>query len=340
MQQQEQQASFIEVPDAPPLPGLAFRRYRGGEDPQGMADVFNASREEDGWGFYLTSEGIRNEMENLANADPRLDVLMAELDGRVVGYGTLEWLRELSGELRIALRVRLVPSLRGRGIRRAMLRHQEAWGRERAISRWRDKECRFSYFICEGEASMQALLEEEGYSPVRYYFEMLRPLDEPIPDLPLPPGLRVRPPATEEEYRRVFDAEVEASADEWGALVASDLGFGKVRGDPNFDPEMWVVAWDGDRVAGAVRNWVDEQENRVSGRLWGYTEDIFVARPYRRQGLARALIARSLRLVADRGMEHANLGVDSENATGALDLYTGMGYRQYRRYIVLSKPLG
>ena len=79
MHEQEHRAGFIQVHDAPPLPGLTFLRYRGGGDPQGMADVFNASREEDGWGFFLTSEGLRNEMENLANADPRRDVLLAEL---------------------------------------------------------------------------------------------------------------------------------------------------------------------------------------------------------------------------------------------------------------------
>jgi hypothetical protein len=38
-------------------------------------------------------------------------------------------------------------------------------------------------------------------------------------------------------------------------------------------------------------------------------------------------------------MEAANLGVDSQNASGALRLYEGMGQRPYRRWVIYRKPL-
>jgi len=60
-------------------------------------------------------------------------------------------------------------------------------------------------------------------------------------------------------------------------------------------------------------------------RRRGYTESISVRRPYRRRGLARALIAQSLHAVKERGMEEAALGVQTENIHGAFRLYESMG---------------
>ena len=321
------------------VPDLVFRKYRGEVDLPGMVDVYNGSREADGWDFYMTVEGMANTLANLSNTDPREEVLLAEVDGRIVGYGNHEWLLEYSGERVHMLTLRLLPSYRGRGIRRVIMDHLEARVHATATGHPPDASSTLSVWTCCKETSLLALLEARGFAPARHYFEMLRPLDEPIPDLPIPQGLEVRQPSGEEEYRTIFAADKAASQDEWGSFEPSERGYERYRNDPNFDPSMWVVAWDGDAVAGAVRNWIDEEENRVSGRLWGYTEDIFVVRPYRRRGLARALIARSLRMHADRGMTHANLGVDTENPSGALDLYTGLGYRMHKRYAVYRRAL-
>jgi ribosomal protein S18 acetylase RimI-like enzyme len=64
-----------------------------------------------------------------------------------------------------------------------------------------------------------------------------------------------------------------------------------------------------------------------------------VRRPYRKQGLAKALIARSLMMLKDMGLEGARLGVDSENLSGALHLYQSMGYEVTRTMTIFRKPL-
>jgi ribosomal protein S18 acetylase RimI-like enzyme len=53
---------------------------------------------------------------------------------------------------------------------------------------------------------------------------------------------------------------------------------------------------------------------------------VFTRRPWRRRGLATALIARSLVVLRERGMTSAALGVDAANASGALGLYEGLGF--------------
>jgi ribosomal protein S18 acetylase RimI-like enzyme len=55
--------------------------------------------------------------------------------------------------------------------------------------------------------------------------------------------------------------------------------------------------------------------------------------------LARALIARSLRLLKKKGMIEAALGVDTQNLSGALRLYEFMGFRPVKRASIYRKPM-
>lgn len=104
-------------------------------------------------------------------------------------------------------------------------------------------------------------------------------------------------------------------------------------------PHLWQVAWAGDEVAGMVLNFIDEAENTEYGRQRGYTETICVRRPWRRLGLARALIARSFQVLKDQGMTEAALGVDAENISGALRLYQSMGFQVVKQHTAYRKPL-
>jgi mycothiol synthase len=86
-------------------------------------------------------------------------------------------------------------------------------------------------------------------------------------------------------------------------------------------------------------SFIDKDQNEIYGRKRGYTENICVRRPWRKQGLAKALIASSLVALKERGMTEAGLGVDSENTSGALHLYEFMGYRVVKRSTIYRKPL-
>jgi ribosomal protein S18 acetylase RimI-like enzyme len=158
---------------------------------------------------------------------------------------------------------------------------------------------------------------------------MVRPLDEPVPDFPLPSGLEVRP-ALPEQYRQIIEASDEAFQDHWGHVPLTENMIQEWMDGPEFQPELWQVAWDGEQVAGMVLNYIRHDENERFDRKRGYTEDISVRRPWRRRGLATALLARSLNLLKERGMVEAALGVDTENPSGALQLYERLGFERLR----------
>ena len=88
---------------------------------------------------------------------------------------------------------------------------------------------------------------------------------------------------------------------------------------------------------GMVLNYLNEEENEEYNRLRGWTENISVRKAWRRQGVARALLTRSLQMFKNMGMDHAALGVDTQNATGALDLYKSVGFRVEKSFKVYRK---
>ena len=56
----------------------------------------------------------------------------------------------------------------------------------------------------------------------------------------------------------------------------------------------------------------------------GWLDQVSVRRPWRRRGVAHALIAAALRELSGRGLQRAVLGVDAHNPNGALGLYEGL----------------
>jgi mycothiol synthase len=196
----------------------------------------------------------------------------------------------------------------------------------------------FESYTNSEDNDWKAVLEREGYVPAMHLFEMVRPDLENIPDSDFPNGVEVRP-VKPEDYRVIWDAMKEALRDErfFSQHKYNDKAFEKSMRSPTFTPDLWQIAWSGDEVIGGVHNYIDNEENKEFERLWGHTERIFVSRGWRKKGIAKALIARSLRVLKEAGMEQATLDVDTENPSGAVDIYKKLGYREKLHFIFFRK---
>lgn len=328
---------IIEVPGAPKISGLLFRGLGGPEDYHNMQKIILASSVEDDFEYSETAEDIAGYYSHLANCDPHKDILFAEVGGEAIGYSRVWYIRKTddSGYL-FEFFANLKPEWRRKGIREAMLAWCESRVRDIAISMPENTTKEFVHWVGEAEKEWREILEKNGYAVIRHGFTMVRKNLDDIPDCPLPPGIEVRP-VLPDHYRKIWDADVLASQDSWLSLKAEDEWYQYWLTGRLFQPELWQVAWDGDRVAGAVQNWIDIEENAKYGLKRGWTENIHVGREWRGKGLAQALIARSFRVLRDRGMEEAALGVDAMNPTGALHLYTKMGFTVYKKSYTYSK---
>jgi mycothiol synthase len=331
----------IEVQGAPPIPGLVFRTFRGATDISAVTELMNAVEIADGSFEILSEAALSNYLANLADFEPTRDLLLAEVDGQLIAIA--QRLRVLRDD---ALTYELLgwvhPDWRRRGLGRAMLRYGEARQRERAAADATSGETRPTFLSAwshESSVGTVALLEAEGYQPVRWFFEMGRQLDAPIPDVVLPPGLELRPIDDEAQARVVLAADNEAFRDHWGARDSTEADVRRILGDPDTDLSLWQIAWAGDEVVGSVIAQIYPADNEASGVRRGWLDRVSVRRAWRRQGIGRALIAASLAVLRRRGMDVASLGVDADNQTGALGLYEGLGFRQDKRSIAYRKPI-
>jgi mycothiol synthase len=327
-------------PHPSPAPGLVFRRYKGASDNEAIAEVMNRSWEADLVDSIISVSDVAAKLVPSETFDPSCDMMILEAKGSAIGMCEVSWGRRLNNITAYMQRAHLLPEWRHGGIRESMFELNETRIREIAASHGSGRTKVFEVYANSEPNEWKALLERNGYRPSWYLFAMLRPLTESIPDLPLPKGVEVRP-AKPEDYRTIWDATAEAMRDERTFTEERWNGeaFERYMRSSNFSPHLWQIAWEGDQVAGGVHNYIDEDENIELKRRWGHTEEIFVRRRWRRKGLAHALIARSCKLLREKGMDYATLDMEAENPSGALRLYESLGYKKDKEFIFYRKPL-
>ena len=316
------------------LRALAFPAEAGA-----AVELFQATSKHDEVPFFPTLDQLVNDWRPTGTFHPGRDLQAVEVDGRLVGLARHSW-RERPTVVNHRVEVYVHPDHRREGHGSHLL----AWAEGRARASLNadegvptDKPQQFGSNGPENVPAVQAFATARGYAPYRYHFEMRRPLADSIRQAPLPEGLEVRP-VTPAQHRAIWDADAESFRDHWDHAEPVDGDFERFFGDPELDTSLWQVAWDDDEVAGLVLNTIYPHENEQSGEQIGWVDSVATRRPWRGRGVASALIARSLAVLRERGMEIAALGVDSENPTGALGLYQSFGFAPMRRYVFFRKP--
>jgi mycothiol synthase len=333
------ESAVIHVAAAPAIPGLAFRRFRGEADCPVMVAILDACNSVDGLDYINTVAEVAWVFSHQKNCDPERDTLFAQVEEETVAFSRVWWVEESSGERMYKSLGFVRPAWRRRGLGAAMLAYNEE--RLRAIARGHPAEIgkHLRVWATDGEHGALALFAAAGYEPVRHYIMMVRPIALLLPNALLPDGLDVRPVGPE-HIRPVWEAMWEARRDHWGYVEPTEQDYERWAQGRLFAPALWKVAWEGEQIAGMVLNRLDEVQNEQYGRRRGYTQEIFVRRPWRRRGLARSLLAQSIQMFRGMGMEETALGVDTQNPSGALQLYESFGYSSVQRHTFFDKQIG
>jgi ribosomal protein S18 acetylase RimI-like enzyme len=311
---------WVTIPDAPAIPGLRIRTYGGPDDIPAMVVLHRAVNLADGNPEVWTAEELRLQYEEWTNVDPREDDLLAFVDDQLVALSRIEWMDSNDGRRFYVHEGHVHLDWRRLGLGRAMFRRNAQRLTEVAAGQEIDRPRVLVAWAEQGDPGASALASAEGYERVRVYHLMLRPDMEDILVPPIAEGLEVRP-LTHDQLPAFWDAMTEAFRDHFGGDDSSPAAYRRWSQDPNLDLSLTMAAYDGDEIAGAVMGYIYPEENEEHGYQRGWTDPVFVRRPWRRRGLASALIGRTLVALRDRGMTAAQLGVDSENPNEALTLY-------------------
>jgi mycothiol synthase len=318
--------------------GLRLRPYAGEADLADIVRIKNAEAEADGLHYRTNVDEMAAELRYpSASFQPDRDITIAELEGRVVGLATREVVDTTDGLREHRNDGEVDPAFRRRGIGGALLAENLRRHRELAATDVTTRRRIFGSWTWEHQAGDIGVLEAAGFAPVRWFFDMVRPNLDAIPDIPLPGDFELRP-IDRSGARQVWDADVEAFQDHWGGFDGSDAHLQRWLDNPNTDLSLWLIAFDGDEVAGGVLNAIDPEQNAALGFQRGWLGSVFTRRPWRRRGLATVLIARSLALLRERGMTSAALGVDGDNPSGAFGLYERQGFEVDARATAWRRP--
>lgn len=164
-----------------------------------------------------------------------------------------------------------------------------------------------------------ARLTRRGWKTVRRYHVLTRPLSAAADTVPeLPPGLTLRDCTAEADRRRAHELLQETFAEHFDHQRRTyrqwldDLGSG-------IDWSLvWIASLEGAGDVGAALT----RDDRAA---MAWISSLGVREEARGRGVAGHLLRHTFGVYAARGRDTLGLGVDTDNATGALRLYTAHG---------------
>ena len=183
-----------------------------------------------------------------------------------------------------------------------------------------------------------ALLEQEGFTPQRWFFSMQRPLDGQPPAVPALDGVRIEPFDLDRHDEAARQVRNEAFADHWGSAQQTEASWKQwFTGTRTFVAQLsYVAVTDSGEVVAILLTHFFAADEAVTGRREAWISTIGTVRAWRRRGLASALIATGLAQAQRQGYDRAALGVDADSPTGALGVYQSAGFEvesRHARYV-------
>jgi mycothiol synthase len=291
--------------------------------------IYDACAADGNTAVAVTPDELKHEWET-PGFDLERDAFLVESDdGRIVGF------EELNNDHAHAILHTdgyVHPDFKGRGIGTSLLRMIEMRAREEVALAAPGSRVSLQSTIDNRDLASHELHQNEGYQPLRYHWRMEILLDGQPAEPKFPDGIELRPFIRGEHDVAVWQAQNESFRDHWGShdVTLDDWKHSRF-GDPEFDPSLWAIAWDGNEVAGFSLN-------RYRMGI-GWIRTLGVRRPWRKRGLGKALLLHTFGEFHKRGTKTIGLGVDAQNPTGATRLYQKVGMYAASEYVTYEKEL-
>lgn len=331
-------STALELPARPAISGFEFRALRH-DDVPALYELLLAVERADDRDLVQTLEDLRREFDDPWSS-VEVDSLAAVTPaGQLAGYARTFQNPDPENEARCWLMVEVHPAQRANGLESALLDWVEKRGRQRLSLTPENVSRLLRSSIQDTQTERQIQWEQRGFSHARYFYRMQRDLSEPIAAVQLPGDLALRT-YTPDLSAAVQAAFNEAFRDHWSFDPVSDQDWQMFfLARTSFRPDLTYVVMDGAEVAGFSFNCISSEENVRRQISEGWVEVLGVRRPWRKRGVATALLCASLHAFKAEGLQHGMLGVDAENPTGALRVYEHVGFKPVKRFIQLEKRL-
>jgi mycothiol synthase len=262
-----------------------------------------------------------------------------DLAGDVRAYAEAADMGVGHGQLRIRVTSALYPGLSSTDMRKAL-----GWllGRARQLHRERrpDLPGVLGARCAEADQAQLAMLADAGFEVARRQQDLVRATEPPVPAAAPPAGIVIVPyhPRYDEAARVAHN---DAYAQDPSVLLPDPQTWPEhAVGLPDFLPDASFLALatiaGGQDIAAFLFSL--GHHDSAAGRE-GLLHCLGTRTPWRRQGVATAMISRALTAYRLAGLTQARLQVTDDN-TGAVSLYTQLGFTDGdRSYAMLQAPI-
>lgn len=236
----------------------------------------------------------------------------------LVGYAQID----LGVPGRASAELAVAPEARGMGIGRRLL--------HAALNAAQENDATLAVWAYGNFPAARHLLEGAGLTQTRELLRLEVPLNPTRTQLPVSDHdqaiidkIRTFQPGIDDAAWLKTNARAFASHPEQGRLTQKDLDARMA--EPWFDPELFFVIDSDDGMS--AYSWLKVLPGASKGEVYV----VGVSPDAQGQGLGRALMRHSLAVLAQRGLESADLFVDSDNGP-ALALYLAQGFSVAQRH--------
>jgi mycothiol synthase len=326
------------MPTALSLPQHFTSRPATLDDVETVVDLLNACSIEQIGKPRSEAHEIRNDWQSPTfNLETDTLVIVAP-DGSIVGHAAV-W--DSAPHVRIYMMAGDVhPEYKGQGVGTALCRWAEERGRQAVLEAPAGTRVTVAQERVSTHKAAQALLREQGYKPVRHSFRMVIEMNGSPPEPVVPDGITIRTFVRDQDLGPLVLADRDAFQDHWGYVEhpleeAYQEWAHWIDNNPDHDSSLWFLAMEGEEITSLSLCCPKTAEDPGMG----WVDSLGVRRPWRRRGLALALLHHSFGEFYRRGKRKVGLEVDTQSLTGALCLYEKAGMHVDRQYVMYEKEL-
>jgi ribosomal protein S18 acetylase RimI-like enzyme len=245
---------------------------------------------------------------------PGYDRWVASDGGRIVGYAAFDETQHV------------VHTAAAAEVGDALLAHVLERARERGFDH-------VSITAVPADVPLWSLVERHAFEHDRDILRMWRVLDGDLPEPRWDDGAVVRTytAADGEQVHALLDAAY-AGWDAQYTTRSHESWLSFMTGHDDFDPALFFLVERGGELVACALHWKEFDRQ-------GWVKDLVVREDERGRGLATALLHHAFRAYAERGVTRVGLKVDSNNPTGAPQLYERLGFVTDQRLGIWLKRL-
>lgn len=222
------------------------------------------------------------------------------------------------------------------GLGTYLTRWGEDWTRAHVRLAPADAQIAVQHYVNARNDAARALMERLGYANLRTIAVMQIELDAAPPQPPQIEGIRIRPFVAGQDERATWEAHEDAFRDSWGRTPNTFERWLQIteRDRSQNDTQMWYLAEDEDSgvvVGVCLARHIPESS--------GWIGTVGVRRPWRRRGVALALLRTAFAEYLRRGQHEVQLSVDMASPTDAPKLYSQAGMHPVQQILLYRKEL-